>query len=195
MIMRTMSEGEIPWEIDSSVHCFKIFEREKYVINMHKRRSVTNQTIKALRAIAKERGLRRYSKLRKAELVSLLENSVVRRAACEGRIDVVKLCEEWGATNFHEAMYEAALKGHIEIVKLCRGWLGYDSIHRELLRHDKHKLYEKLYDEVSPVAWNPARFFDRCLDEEDKTILKEMWKNVLESVALANSKREKIDAG
>ena len=39
---------------------------------------MNNQTIKVLRAIAKERGLRGYFKLRKAELVSLLETSLMR---------------------------------------------------------------------------------------------------------------------
>ena len=99
------------------------------------------------------------------------------RAACVGRIDIVKLCEEWGATNFHEAMYEAALKGHIEIVKLCRGWLGYDSIHHELLRHHhKRKFFEKIHDGVLPIAWHPDRFFHWCVDEKDKEFLEEMWK-------------------
>ena len=48
------------------------------------------QTVRELRAIAKERGLRVYCKLRKAELVSLLENSVIWRAACGGHIEMVK---------------------------------------------------------------------------------------------------------
>ena len=39
---------------------------------------MNNQTIRELRAIAKERGLRGYFKLRKAELVSLLEETPVR---------------------------------------------------------------------------------------------------------------------
>ena len=37
---------------------------------------MNNQTIRELRAIAKERGLRGYYKLRKAELVSILETSM-----------------------------------------------------------------------------------------------------------------------
>ena len=37
---------------------------------------MNNQTIKELRAIAKERGLRGYFKLRKAELVTLLETPI-----------------------------------------------------------------------------------------------------------------------
>ena len=46
------------------------FDFKKPIINMN------NQTIKELRAIAKERGLRGYYKLRKAELVSLLETPI-----------------------------------------------------------------------------------------------------------------------
>ena len=37
---------------------------------------MNNQTIRELRAIAKERGLRGYYKLRKAELVSLLDTPI-----------------------------------------------------------------------------------------------------------------------
>ena len=36
--------------------------------------------------------------------------------------DIVKLCGEWGATDFDEAMSYAAWKGHVEIVKLCKEW-------------------------------------------------------------------------
>ena len=50
----------------------KINSNSSSVIKMN------NQTIRELRAIAKERGLRGYFKLRKAELVSLLEETPVR---------------------------------------------------------------------------------------------------------------------
>ena len=36
----------------------------------------------------------------------------------KGRVKVVKLCKEWDATSFCEAMYHASDNGHIEIVKL-----------------------------------------------------------------------------
>ena len=42
------------------------------------------------------------------------------RAAFEGRIEIIKLCKERGATDFDDAMCEAADGGHVEIVKLCR---------------------------------------------------------------------------
>ena len=35
--------------------------------------TIQNQTVKALRVLAKERGLKRYSHLRKAELVAMLQ--------------------------------------------------------------------------------------------------------------------------
>ena len=99
------------------------------------------------------------------------------RAACEGCTDVVKLCKERGATNFNEAMYEAACGDHVEIVKLCRGWLGYDSIHHDLLRHHhKRSFSRRIHDEVLPIAWHPNRFWDWCVDEEEKGFLEEMWK-------------------
>ena len=71
VIMRTMSKREISSEIDSSVHCFKIFEREKYVINMH-RRSVTNQTLKDLKEIARAENVP-YSKGNKAQLIERIQ--------------------------------------------------------------------------------------------------------------------------
>ena len=39
--------------------------------------TLQNQTIKALRALAKERGLKRYSHLRKAELVAMLQPNIM----------------------------------------------------------------------------------------------------------------------
>ena len=87
---------------------------------------MNNQTIRELRAIAKERGLRGYSKLRRVELVFLLGakdfDEAVRSAARRGHIEIVKLCKAWGAKDFDEAMWREALRGHIEIVKLCKAW-------------------------------------------------------------------------
>ena len=40
-------------------------------------------------------------------------------AGC-GHVEIVKLCREYGATDFDEAMVSAATEGDIEIVKLCR---------------------------------------------------------------------------
>ena len=43
-------------------------------------------------------------------------------AAVEGgHVEIVKLCKEWGATNFNDAFESAEGRGdHVEIVKLCR---------------------------------------------------------------------------
>ena len=43
-------------------------------------------------------------------------------AAGSGHIEVVKLCKEWGATDFDRAMVRAVESGHIEIFKLCKEW-------------------------------------------------------------------------
>ena len=100
-------------------------------------------------------------------------------AALRGHTEIVKLCKEYGAINFGGAMRFAASGGHVEIVKLCRGWLGYDSIHHDLLRHlHKRKFFKKIHDGVLPIAWHPDRFFDWCIDEEDKEFLEEVWKEV-----------------
>ena len=40
----------------------------------------------------------------------------------EGHVEIVKLCKEWGATDFNWAMSNAAREGHVEIVKLCKEW-------------------------------------------------------------------------
>jgi len=41
-------------------------------------------------------------------------------AALRGYIDIVKICKEFGATNYNDSMIAAALKGHIDIVKLSK---------------------------------------------------------------------------
>ena len=82
----------------------------------------SSQTIRELRALAKERFLWGYYKLRKAELVVLLENTEMQRAARRGHINLVKLCRKRGATAFNEAMVSAAHGGHIDIVPLCQKW-------------------------------------------------------------------------
>ena len=180
---------------------------------------MNNQTIRELRAIAKERGLRGYSKLRKAELVSLLETSPMRPLRvdlhnviekiiemCEewgvesldatmacvaegGRIDIVELCKDCGAKDFHAAMSRAASKGHIEIVKLCRGWLGYDSIHHDLLRHLHKRSFLKRF--AMECCLSPGILIDFLTGVWTKR-RKDFWKGCgkrFESVALANSKK------
>ena len=46
-------------------------------------------------------------------------NNAMSYAAWKGHVKIVKLCKEWGATDFNWAMSNAAWKGHVEIVKLC----------------------------------------------------------------------------
>ena len=41
-------------------------------------------------------------------------------AAKGGHVEIVKLCKEWGATDFNWAMSKAAWEGHVEIAKLCK---------------------------------------------------------------------------
>ena len=97
-------------------------------------------------------------------------------AASRGHIEIVKLCREYGATSIGEAARSAAFEGHIEIVKLCRSWLGYDSVHHDLLRHLHQRSFAgKIYDELLPVAWHPDRFLNWCIDEEEKGFLEKMW--------------------
>ena len=98
-------------------------------------------------------------------------------AARGGYVEMVKLCKEWGATNFDFAMRVAVFRGHVEIVNLCRDWLGYGKIHEELLKyHHKLKYFKKIYEEMLPIAWHPDRWWDWCVDEEEKEIMEEMWK-------------------
>ena len=44
------------------------------------------------------------------------------QAAKSGHLEIVKVCKEWGATEFDCTMKEAAESGHFEIVKVCREW-------------------------------------------------------------------------
>ena len=92
-------------------------------------------------------------------------------AAINGHLEIVKLCKEWGATDYDGAMWRAAINGHLEIVRLCRGWLDYDAIHDDLLRHHhKREFYGGLKDELLPIAWHPDRWWDWCVDEDEKRI-------------------------
>uniref|UniRef100_UPI001C0712A8 hypothetical protein n=1 Tax=Acinetobacter baumannii TaxID=470 RepID=UPI001C0712A8 len=59
-------------------------------------------------------------------------------------------------------------------VKLCRS--GYDKIYDELFKyHHKRKFYGKIRDEILPIAWHPDRYWNWCLDEEEKERAKKMW--------------------
>ena len=98
-------------------------------------------------------------------------------AAELGHVEIVKLCKEWGATDFDEAIESAAFRGHVEIVNLCRDLLGYGKIHEELLKyHHKRKYFKKIYEEMLPIAWHPDRWWDWCVDEEEKEIMEKMCK-------------------
>ena len=83
-------------------------------------------------------------------------------AAEGGHVEIMKLCKEWGATNFNDAFLSAEGRGdHVEIVKLCREWKGFGDIHRELFQyHHKRELLRQIHDEMLPIAWHPERFWD-----------------------------------
>ena len=98
-------------------------------------------------------------------------------AAFGGYVEIVKLCKEWGATYFDYTIEIAEREGHVEIVNLCRDWLGYGKIHEELLKyHHKRKYFKKIYEEMLPIAWHPDRWWDWCVDEEEKEIMEKMCK-------------------
>ena len=96
-------------------------------------------------------------------------DEVMISAAKNGYIEIMKLCREWGAREYDLAMLSAAKKGHIKIIKLCREWLGFEWIHDELHQyHHKLKFSRKIADELAPVAWHPDRWWDWCIDIEEK---------------------------
>ena len=103
-------------------------------------------------------------------------DSAMDEAAYFGHIEIVKLCKEWGAADFNSAMDGAAYSGHIEIVKLCREWLGFGDLHRDLLQcHHKRQFAQKIHDELLPVAWHPDRVWEWCFDEEEKQVVGQLW--------------------
>ena len=104
-------------------------------------------------------------------------NNAMSNAAWKGHVEIVKLCKEWGATDFNRAMEEAAWEGHVEIVKLCRGWLGFSLINDELFRyHHKREFSKRIHEELLPIAWHPDRVYDWCFDEEEKGFLEGIWR-------------------
>ena len=103
-------------------------------------------------------------------------NEAMHDAAYNGYINIVKLCKEWGATDYEETMDYATSNGHIEIVLLCRSWLGYDAIHNELFRqHHKHRFHRKIHEELLSIAWHPDKWWDWCVDEEEKQVAENLW--------------------
>ena len=93
-----------------------------------------------------------------------------------GHTEIVKICKEWGATWYYDALYYAAENGHDEIVKLCREWLGFWAIHNELYQyHHKKKYFKSLHEELIAIAWHPDRYLDWCVDEDEKTAFKKRW--------------------
>ena len=58
---------------------------------------MNSQTIRELRALAKERGLKGYYKLHKVELISLLRASMW---GADAGSEIIELFEKWGATEF-----------------------------------------------------------------------------------------------
>ena len=104
-------------------------------------------------------------------------NNAMAKAAKGGHVEIVKLCKEWGATDFNWAMSYAAKRGHVEIVKLCRGWLGFSLINDELFRyHHKREFSKRIHEELLPIAWHPNRVYDWCFDEEEKGFLEGIWR-------------------
>ena len=102
--------------------------------------------------------------------------SVMESAAKEGNIEIVRLCKEWGATDFDLAMRAAARKGNIEIVNLFRQWLGYEKIHEELFRHHhKRSFYKNLHNELLPITWHPDRAWDWCFEEDEKKFINDCY--------------------
>ena len=90
-------------------------------------------------------------------------------AAVGCHVDIVKLCKEWGATDFSWAMLNAAESGQVEIVKLCKEWLGFGFIHDELFRYNQennlnhgdvkeHGLYEARKKQVYPWYYLPELY-------------------------------------
>ena len=91
-------------------------------------------------------------------------------AGVEGcHVEIVKLCKEWGETNFTEG-------DRIEIKKLCRKWRGFGDIHREVFSIiTSANFFRQIHDGVLPIAWHPERFWDWCVDEEKRLLEERLW--------------------
>ena len=42
--------------------------------------------------------------------------------------------------------------------------------------HHQCEFSGKIYEEMLPIAWHPDRFWDWCVDEEEKGFLEGMWR-------------------
>ena len=122
--------------------------------------------------------------------------------------EIVKLCKDWGATDFDTTMRCAAEESRIEILKLCKdwvatdfdvavcgGWLGYENIHADLFKyHHERKFSRKIHEEVLSIAWHPDRFWNWCVDEEEKRFLRDveilsLSRDKLKSLSVEGGKR------
>ena len=154
------------------------------------------KTVSELKKIAKERGLKGYSKLKKQELINLLNTPVrlsdiefawmkdlhlqMKRFAAQGKFEklekrkkwLVIVCEQSEKKSFDVVIREAALRGYLGIVKTCKK--RFENVHDELFKYHR----KRMYDELLSIAWHPDRFFDWCLDENEKLGIKDRWSDL-----------------
>ena len=53
---------------------------------------------------------------------------------------------------------------------------SFEAIHNELFQfHHKRKYFKSLDEELAPIAWHPDRYWDWCLDEEERKEIEKLW--------------------
>ena len=89
----------------------------------------------------------------------------------------------WLCLSFKKNKVEDLENGVLIIIDPGNGW--YESLHKrkygkaletELFRwHHKKKYQMGIEDELMPVAWHPSRYWDWCMDEDEKKTAEQLW--------------------
>ena len=89
---------------------------------------------------------------------------------CKNKMSLLK----WKDLNL--ALMWIAKKGYLEFFEKYKNILSIESNQDEVFWfHHKLKFLRDLEGELFPVTWHPDRFWDWCLDEDEKREIKQRW--------------------
>ncbi|MFA6166461.1 MAG: hypothetical protein WC700_07600 [Gemmatimonadaceae bacterium] len=91
-------------------------------------------------------------------------NIALGEAALNGHVDVMKMCHEWGATNFHEACNRAVTESQLKALALCLEW-GMPAQHMDFTRSSIF-----LNEDCEKIIDDYLAYLDRSVASVDEII-------------------------